>query len=81
MWEAANAIFTTHIWGWLVYRTHIYGDDDWGLFIIGFTTPRGLYQEPWGLKQQAWGFSMIFHHVTVSSVTPGRMFGVKNGVC
>jgi hypothetical protein len=43
--------------------------------------PRGLYQEPWGLKQQAWGFSMIFHHVTVSSVTPGRMFGVKNGVC
>jgi len=30
MWEAANAIFTTHIWGWLVYRTHIihiYGDD------------------------------------------------------
>jgi hypothetical protein len=38
MWEAANAIFTTHIWGWLVYRTHIYGDDDWGLFIFGFTT-------------------------------------------
>lgn len=72
MWEAANAIFTTHIWGWLVYRTHIihiYGDD---LGIVYHWVYHSMGTLPRTMGTQA---------TTVSSVTPGRMFGEKYGVC